>query len=73
MSEEFDLIFFASKYCRKEQHSICAGSWIGLGVRVSCECSCHKTKIASGDLWEQSSPDNNTVAISVGEPEHDQT
>jgi len=32
----------------------------------------HKNKIASGDLWEQFSPDGTTEPISVCEPENDQ-
>jgi hypothetical protein len=39
---------FTSRYCKVgiDQHSLCAGAWIGLGFEAICNCSCHKEKNA---------------------------
>jgi hypothetical protein len=34
---------FSSKDCKAGDHYKCAGFWIGLGLDVKCDCSCHGT------------------------------
>ena len=61
------LHFFTGKYCKSNNHSICDGSWNGLGISVHCECDCHRQRKSALVLEEVVSLGSNTTRSSFGE------
>lgn len=37
-----NVIDFLSKRCKDKEHQKCYGNWVGLGIRVDCNCLCHQ-------------------------------
>jgi hypothetical protein len=49
---------FTSRYCKVgiDQHSLCAGAWIGLGFEVNCNCICHRKDYEKNEQVERGKP-----------------
>src|SRR5215212_962465 len=44
-------IDFLSKRCKDNEHQKCYGNWVGLGIRVDCNCLCHHNKKITDTKW----------------------
>ena len=58
------LYLFRGKYCKSNNHTICDGSWNGLGISVLCECDCHRQRKNPLVLEKVVSLSSNTVRSS---------
>ena len=41
---------FLGKECKNDCHNLCARQWKGLGLKVTCNCDCHKKIVAVKDV-----------------------
>jgi hypothetical protein len=64
---------FTSRYCKVgiDQHSLCAGAWIGLGFEVNCKCICHRKDYEKNEQVERGEPPISTYRESPGDIVYD--